>query len=170
MKTPETKTMMTSDDYSALRLTYGADLSAWPDAARRRAEKFLAIPLGRQTEAAEAALDALLAAPVVANPNDASAFLNRLKDIPAEQAMLADSQPDTSLLQVVLNTARDWFSPAGLVSQGVAFALVLGVGIMVGLQSEAEFSGSDLAADANGSYDLSAQLFASGSELYLEDE
>lgn len=147
---------MNGQEYDLLRSRFGADLDGWPEADARRAALYLASDVGSKHARADAALDALLAAegPV---PGDSDAFLARLMDIPANEA--AQQQPDIGLLARLFGGLS---TRAAFASQAAAYVIVLGVGIIVGMQGEAP-EGSGEAVD------LSAHLFASNADLYLED-
>lgn len=151
---------MNEQEYDLMRARLGADLSVWPEREARRAEAYLASEGGKKHAVADAALDALLAADHSV-PGDADAFLARLMDIPANEAAHARAPAEGFFARLL----GGFSARAAFVSQAAAYVIVLGVGIAIGMQGEAP------ATEADGeAVDLSAHLFASNAELYLEDE
>ncbi len=149
---------MNEQEYDLLRARFGPDARAWPEADARRAAVYLGSEAGKKHAQADDALDALLRGDH-AVPGDADAFLSRLMDIPAETAARPEK---TGLLARLLGGLGNRVAFA---SQAAAYLIVLGVGIALGMQGEAP------AGDPEGeAVDLSAHLFASSAELYLEEE
>ncbi len=158
---------MTIEEFELARVAHGADMAQWPKDVAERAGKFLATDEGAAFAAAELALDARLAslaAPMAAVADaGADAFLDRLLDVPAQHGQPARG-PDAGFLSTLTGLYRDFrnlFSPLGLASQGVAYALVLFVGVFVGLQQP---------YDEESTLDLSSTLFSSSADFYLEDQ
>jgi len=147
---------MNGQEYDLLRSRFGADLDGWPEGDARRAALYLASDGGAKHARADAALDALLAAagPV---PGDSDAFMAKLMDIPATEA--ARQPAHVGLLARIFGGLS---SRAAFASQAAVYVIVLGVGIAVGMQGEAPEAGGE-------AVDLSAHLFASNADLYLED-
>ncbi len=151
------KKPMTMENYELCRLRFGSDITAWPDAERIAAEAFLLSAEGQEFEEAEATLDSLLAQNLSV-PNASSDFLASLKDIPAKHS--ATTGWFETISDALLGGGK-WFSPVALASQAAVYLAVLGVGLVIGLQSAS--------VDAE-SVDLSEGLFASNAELFLEEE
>lgn len=151
------KKPMTMEDYELCRLRFGRDLSNWPDAERLAAEAFLLSADGQAFEGAEAALDAILAQ-TPSMPSASSDFLASLKDIPAEYSVKTSWFDAVS--RVFFGEGKR-FSPVAVASQAAVYLAVLGVGLMIGLQS---------ATVDTESVDLSDGLFASNAQLFLEEE
>lgn len=159
-------TPMTQEEFAHKRVSFGDDLAAWPDIDQTRAKAFLETPEGIGFRDQENQLDALMQQAVsqFVPAHDADAFLDRLLDIPAAHAQ--SSAPENKSILDFLRGIGGWvraaFSPVGLVSQGVGYALVLVAGVVVGLQQQP----SSLAETV----DLSTSLFSSDITLYLEDQ
>jgi hypothetical protein len=147
---------MNGQEYDLLRSRFGADLDDWPEADARRAVLYLESDVGSKHARADAALDALLAG-VGPVPGDSDAFMAKLMDIPASAT--AQQQPHVGLLARLFGGLS---SRAAFASQAAVYVIVLGVGIIVGMQGEAPEAGGE-------AVDLSAHLFASNADLYLED-
>lgn len=157
-------TPMTEQQFEEARVAFGADLAIWPTSERQAAEAFLETPEGIALRAELDVLDALLAREAARAPDaDSDAFLDRLLDIPGQHAQLAvaNTVESGSGFRSLMRDVRGLFSPLGLVSQGVAYAAVLAVGVFVGLQTPAE--------DVR-ELDLSASMFASDADFYFGDQ
>lgn len=156
---------MTIEEFELARVAYGADMADWPDDVAERARLLLTTDEGASFAASELSLDARLAAMAAPKAADAGAdaFLDRLLDVPAQHTQ-APEGADAGFLSTLMGLYRDFrnlFSPLGLASQGVAYALVLFVGVFVGLQQP---------YDKESTLDLSSALFSSSADFYLEDQ
>jgi|GEM_PF-1653387 len=156
---------MTIEEFELARVAHGADMAQWPDDVAERARTFLATDEGAAVAESEQALDAQLASLAVPMETDAGAdaFLDRLLDVPAQHGQPVQGA-DAGFLSTLTGLYRDFrnlFSPLGLASQGVAYALVLFVGVFVGLQQP---------YDEESTLDLSSALFSSSADFYLEDQ
>ncbi|SDD31493.1 hypothetical protein [Kordiimonas lacus] len=155
---------MTIEEFELARVAHGTDMANWPTDVADRARLFLKTDEGAAFAASELALDARLAA--FADPPGTQAradvFLGRLLDVPVQHMPV--QQANSGFLSALAGLYQDFrtlFSPLGLASQGVAYALVLVVGVFVGLQQP---------YDEESSVDLSSTLFSSSADFYLEDQ
>lgn len=156
---------MTLEEFDRLKVQFGQDIDAWPDGTKEAAQAFLATPEGARLQAAEDHLAAMFDAARQTGEHqddEANAFLERLLDIPGQHEQLASSPAPTKTggLISLVREIREQFSPLALASQGAAFAAVLAVGVFIGLQTPEEDSMS---------LDLSSTLFASSTDIYLEE-
>ncbi|WP_417449081.1 hypothetical protein [Kordiimonas sp.] len=149
---------MNEQEFEELTVRFGADLGVWPTGKRQQAESFLASPKGQSLLRVQQTLDAFMRAPDPM-PGDDTAFLARLMDIPQSHTGCSAAVPRGFLASLFGGLP----SFGVVASQAAVYALVLAVGVVVGMQ---DGSGS---GDAD-SVDLSAQLFASNADFYLEDE
>jgi len=156
---------MTIEEFELARVAHGVDMADWPSDIAERARQFLTTEEGAAFAAAELSLDAQLAD--MAAPKDADAgadaFLDRLLDVPAQHTQVIEGG-DAGFLSTLTGLYRDFrnlFSPIGALSQGLAYALVLVVGVFVGLQQP---------YDEESSLDLSSTLFSSSADFYVGDQ
>ncbi|WP_262692367.1 hypothetical protein [Kordiimonas aestuarii] len=149
---------MNEQEYDELRARFGADHEAWPKDKQQNVALFLASREGEAFLAAEAELDTLLAVDH-AVPGDGDAFLSRLMDIPERQARAAAGGGKGFFARLF----GGWSARAAIASQAAVYIVVLGVGVAMGMQ------GGGNEVDTEG-VDLSAHLFASNADLYLEEE
>lgn len=166
--TSETATM-TKEAFEHALVCHGPSIEAWPSPERSLGVKFAATTEGEALLQEHRALDALFAGSrAAAKPMD-SAFLNGLMAIPSkhtQQEAAAAHAPGVSsrrfglggLLGRLLEPARLW-SPTGFAAQGALCALVLAVGVFVGMQEGQTVSIID--------YDISAGLFDEADDDFL---
>jgi len=167
---------MKMEEFEALLANFGSDVSVWPENRRAAAEAYAETSDGRKMLFAEAALAKLLAAGQAVGPEKASdgnsdAFLGRLMEVPSSYPQLA-TQYKSSRTTVWLETLADlilsWRSPVGIASQLGGVAAILGVGILVGINSAP--NRIDASGDLYATVDISETLFVSGAELLSFDE
>ena len=151
---------MTEHEYAALRVRFGADMEKWPEEEQRKAALFLAQSEGQAFLRTERELDGLFATTRGAGtvPGDADAFMARLMDIPATHAAEKAVPRPGFFVRLFANLP----ARAAFVSQAAVYVIVLGVGVALGMQQ-----GGEVESD---SVDLSAHLFASNADFYLEEE
>lgn len=149
---------MTMKDYDACVVAYGRNTALWPATEQDRAAVFMETQEGAQAVMVDAIFDNVMSLDASVN-ND---FIARLQAIPDQHAQPAPSvaslptaRPEfikqiESLLDQWLDPSRI-LSPLGLVSQAAVFAVVLGLGVVVGTQQTMTDSFTD--------YDVSADLF-----------
>lgn len=154
---------MTQEEYELCRVRFGPDMESWPSEDRAAAEAFCQTPEGLEVSEQGDRLDRLLIQGKTETPvDDSEAFLDRLLDIPAQHTQIAGtSQTGGRGVGGLMSDLRGLFSPVGFAAQGAVFALVLAVGVFVGMQSP---------DGEAATLDLSDTLFASSTEFYLEDQ
>lgn len=181
MTSNETDTVMTPEEYRALRVKYGADTGFWPDAEQASAKAFVKTQAGQRVCAEESGLDALLndlQAEERSSVGDPSDFLARLSVIPANHSQsieLIDQQDATvgyafaQLFDRVFSP-KALFSPAGFASQGALCAVLLFGGVVVGMNTPANNTyDADYDLENNG-YDLTESLFGGAVDVYSLEE
>ncbi|WP_262693476.1 hypothetical protein [Kordiimonas aquimaris] len=164
-------TPMTEADYDACAAVHGVDIALWPAADRARALVFLNTPKGQNIAAFDRMLTALRpdeGESEMILQTDATNFLARLQAIPDQypqdlspvrveaQTFL---QKIESFIDDAFDPARLW-SPAGLATQGLAVALLMGIGVLVG---------AGQGPDTFNDYDISAGLFEVSSTEFSID-
>ena len=157
--------------FEGLLADFGRDINLWPDVNQIAGRAFAATEEGCLLLAADSALDDMFAVsraigPETASDSNSDAFLDRLMDIPVYHRQAEQTKKvggPTSWIKAVFAETSDWLSPAALASQAAAFAAVLAVGVLVGLNS----------AQATYEYDeidISETWFVSSSDFELDEQ
>lgn len=137
---------MTETEFERLLSLYGADVSEWPQASRARAEEIAKTGAGKKLLEAEKQLEALLVASVATGhehveDQNVEAFLSRLETVPSiyTQTTPAKRRWYAFFEEAVVSLGIE-ASPAVLMSQAAALAIVLGMGVMVGFNTDGPLS------------------------------
>jgi len=166
---------MTLEQFEAYLGQYGADIEAWPKHTRSAARIFAEGEEGGLCLAGEIALQDLLAAGRIQNldvgaDQQADAFALRLGDIPLNHPQVGAEKPEGQIgflrFSRILGFFGDqsWVSVPALVSQAAVFVVVLGLGVLVGMNSG--YSG----LVSQTEIDVSDVLFVSATDYYLDEE
>lgn len=161
---------MTEEDFESAIVTHGADTVKWPESLRADAAAFAETHKGKSVIAGALSLDRMMtqAKADIQRSGNADMFLAQLNAIPEKfdqpQAVIAEAGSTSwtpgTLIDRVFDPARFW-SPVGLVSQGVFASVLLFAGLMVGINA----AGTESLED----YDISAGLFESSEQDYSID-
>ncbi len=143
--------MMTEIEFEQQLSLFGADISAWPAESRTAAEAFAQTNQGKKLLEAEKQLDSLFSVSLAMGhehieDRNLEAFLKRLEAVPHSYVQEKPLQNKWfSGLQAFLASFDIEVSSAALASQMAALFVALGVGIMVGFNSEGGVpSGNDV--------------------------
>jgi len=139
--------VMKTDVFTRNIAVYGADISDWPPEIQASARAFAKTQAGATLLAEEHLLDKIIAEACledqkIQNSQQIDVFTERLCAIPAMHAQVSPQKPSyfarviAGLEHLVLPPDGFW-SPTALISQTAVFALVLGLGIVTGLNGVA---------------------------------
>lgn len=154
---------MTTAEYDDCVVSYGTNISLWPEADHERARAYLKTPEGLDAVLFDQAL-ATVALESQANDllvtNTDADFLTRLQSIPENHIQSGISQHSKQQNSSLINALDVWagklfnpdrfWSPAGFTAQGAMAAVLLLLGMAVGAQQS---------PDTFEDYDISAGLF-----------
>jgi len=175
---------MKPEKFEALIDEYGTDSEAWPK-SERAAALFAQSEAGQRYLAADQKLDEAFAAvratgPDASSDHNAQAFTARLLDIPVNHAQVGTKENHRSagfwawlLPDITPGPAQqaggglNWLSAPALVSQAAIFVIVLGLGVLVGMNSGAANLGGQL---DYAEIDLSDTLFVSAGSFELDEQ
>lgn len=167
-KMPDGTQEITADAFDAFVVRHGSDPVAWPTDAAMHA--FAATEEGSAMLAGHQAMDRAFAAEGDMGAADGADFLAALKAIPdahrqasaaaAEAVAAAPQGLMDRLFDRLIGQGRLW-SPLGFAAQGAAVALVLMLGVFVGMQGgptgdydEYDISAGLFEADEDGGFSL----------------
>ena len=163
---------MTEKDFKYLIAAYGGLSKRWPEDMREKARAYAKTSKGKALLAAIAPIDDALALGAIPKPADA-AFLNRLLALP-ESNMATSKAKAFALQPSVLGRLRQqmpeiagWLRPSALVAQGMAFSLILIMGIWVG---DKEALAQESGTETDLSYSLLNQDITLGENIILEQD